>query len=568
VVNGRVLEKVTVNVTAPSDPTALIRLTFSGAVPPKAAALDGFEYRVRNASGWSNPFLLTLARAPVVVDNEANDTAETAQPITLPCEIAGRVEKKRDRDWYTFSARQGEVYNIEVLSDRLGAPTYMYFVLRNAATMQYLVEESADSNAFLSRKLYYRSEDPAVYRFTVPADGKYQLMVSSRVADTLAGPRHLYRVRITPDQPDFHLVAMPAGRNRPDAATVLQNGNQAFTILAVRRDGFVGDIALSAEGLPPGVTCPPQTIGGALHSASLVVSAAPGAAAWTGAITVKGTAIIRGQKVVREARPASIVWPLPPQFLNVPLVSRLDRSLVLAVRGPAPWNLTPTLDKAVVVQGDKATLKLKLARLWPDFKNPLQVNAGQPPQMRQELELPPEVRLNPPALNLAANQTEGTLVVTVAPNAPPGTYTIVLRGQSQVPFARDPAAKQKPPILIIQPSAPVTLTVLPKAVGTLALSNPSPTVKIGAQAEVTVTVKRLFGYDGEFKVQVVLPPNAKDLQIPEVVIPAGKDQAKLVVQVPAGARPGNYPNLVVRATAAYQGATATQEVKFNVNVVK
>src|SRR5262249_34952975 len=160
------------------------------------------------------------------------------------------------------------------------------------------------------------------------------------------------------------------------------------------------------------------------------------------------------------------------------------------------------------------------------------ITAGQPPQMRQELELPPEVRLNPPALNLAANQTEGSLTVTVAPNAPPGTYTLVLRSQSQVPFARDPAAKQKQPILIIQPSAPVTLTVLPKAVGTLALNNQSPTVKIGAQAEITVTVKRLFGYDGEFKVQVVLPPNAKDLQIPEVVIPAGKDQAKLVVTIP------------------------------------
>jgi hypothetical protein len=567
-VDGRVLEKVTVNVTAPGEPAAAGRLPSSGLVPPKAAALDGFDYRLRNASGWSNPFLLTLARAPVVVDNGANDTAETAQEVTLPCEIAGRVEKRGDRDWYTFSAEKGAVCNIEVLSDRLGAPTYMYFMLRNAATKQYLLEESADSTDFLSRKFYYRSEDPAVYRFTAPADGKYQLLVGSRVADTLAGPRHLYRVRITPDQPDFHLVAMASDRNRPEATTVLQNGHEAFTILAVRHDGFVGDIALSVEGLPPGVTCPPQTLGGALHTASLVVRAAPGAAAWTGEVKVKGTALIRGQKVVREARSGSIVWPVPPQQQNVPPISRLDRGLVLAVRGPAPWNLTASLDQPVVVQGGKAALKLKLERLWPDFKNPLQVNAGQPPQQRQELELPQDVRVTPPTLNLSAGQKEGSLSVTVGPNAQPGTYTLVLRSQSQVPFDRDPAGKQKRPILILQPSAPVTLTVLPKTVGTLALSSPSPTVKIGAQAEVTVTVKRLFGYDGAFKVQVVLPPNAQGLEIPEVVIPAGKDQAQLVVKVPAGARPGNYPNLVVRATAAYQGATTTQEVKLNVNVVK
>ena len=41
--------------------------------------------------------------------------------MTPPCEIAGRVEKLGDRDWYAFTAKKGDVYNIEVLSDRLGA---------------------------------------------------------------------------------------------------------------------------------------------------------------------------------------------------------------------------------------------------------------------------------------------------------------------------------------------------------------------------------------------------------------------------------------------------------------
>ncbi len=83
------------------------------------AALDGFEYRVRNDAGWSNPFLISLARAPVVLDNGNNDTPDTAQEIALPCEIAGHVEKPRDRDWYTFTAKKGAVYHIEILSDHL-----------------------------------------------------------------------------------------------------------------------------------------------------------------------------------------------------------------------------------------------------------------------------------------------------------------------------------------------------------------------------------------------------------------------------------------------------------------
>src|SRR5262245_46584642 len=113
VVDGRVLEKISVPVNPPNDPGRLQRLDFSGRVEPPTAFLDGFEFRLRNAVGVSNPFLLTYAQAPVFVDNEANDTPETAQEISVPCEIAGRIEKKRDRDWYVFSAKKGEVYNVE-----------------------------------------------------------------------------------------------------------------------------------------------------------------------------------------------------------------------------------------------------------------------------------------------------------------------------------------------------------------------------------------------------------------------------------------------------------------------
>src|SRR5262249_35589523 len=77
--DGCVLEKAMVMVEAPNDPSAQHRLALHGWVPPRAAALDGFEFRLRNAAGSSNPFLLTYARAPVVVSNEANHSAATAQ---------------------------------------------------------------------------------------------------------------------------------------------------------------------------------------------------------------------------------------------------------------------------------------------------------------------------------------------------------------------------------------------------------------------------------------------------------------------------------------------------------
>src|SRR5262249_22154621 len=83
-----------------------------------------------------------------------------------------------------------QVLNIEVLSERLGAPTYMYFVVRNAQTKQDIFESQPDNPPaeVVSTKFYARTDDPVPYRFTAPADGKYLLLVASRLGDSIAGP--------------------------------------------------------------------------------------------------------------------------------------------------------------------------------------------------------------------------------------------------------------------------------------------------------------------------------------------------------------------------------------------
>lgn len=560
VVDGRVLEKITVPVAAGSDPAALQRLTSRGHLSPMPSALSGFEFRVRNPSGSSNPFLITYARAPVVLEKEGNDKAETAQRLPLPCEVAGRVDRRNDRDAYAFPAKKGDVVMIELLSDRIGAPTDMRIVLRNPTTKADIVEID-DNPDTLSLKFYARTDDPATYRFVAPADGEYQLLVGSQTASVLWGPRQYYRLRLVPEAPDFQLIVMPGDSTRPDSGQLGQAGHESFTVLAWRPDGFNGDITLTAEGLPRGVTCPPQVLAGSQRFTTLVVSAAADAPAWTGEFKVKGTATIKGQTVVREARPGGITWPVQPGQ-NVPTVSRLDRGLFLAVRDKAPFSLTPTLDKPALVQGDKATLSLKLARLWPDFKQPLQVTLTDP--------IPNVLVNNNQPMTLNPGKDDATFPVVINATAPPGTYNLVLRGTAQVPYNKEgPMAKQKPNVNIVQVSAPVTLTVLPKTVAQVALTVPNPNIKIGMQGEVLVRVTRQYDYAGEFKVQLVLPPNAKGIAAADVVIPAGKDEAKLVVKAAPDAPPGGRNELVVRATALVNGKVPTvQEAKFNVNVVK
>jgi hypothetical protein len=557
---GQPLEKATVTIDPPKDSEATTRLTYGGPVQPSGALVDGFEYRLKAEAGTSNPVLVQFAEAPVVVDNGNNDTPETAQEVPLPCEIAGKIEKLGDRDWYTFNAKKGDVYVIEILSHRLGAPTDMYFSLRvpDKEGTREIANGDDDVTTLSPQGFYTASRDPVPFRLVAPQDGKYYLLVGSHLSESLAGANHIYRVRITPERPDFRLFVLPTDNFRPGAVVVGKGGNATFTAFAWRRDGFKGDIALSVEGLPPGVTCTPQVMDGHMKKVPLVISATTAAEPFTGEVKVVGTAVIGGRKVVHEARPATVTWPVQPGQ-NIPTITRLDKALVLAVRDTPPFALTAP-EKVTVFHGDKLTIALKAARLWPDAKQQIQI---QP----QPQEMPPNFNL--PQVNIPANATDATLAAVVPANVPPGTYNLVFRGFAPMPFNKDPKAKQRPNVNVVEASTPCRVTILPKTVANLSVDNANPTVKLGAAFVVTVRVARLSEYDGEFKVNLVLPPNVQGVEADPAVIPAGQNEAKLTLRAPSGVQPGPRANLTVRAVATVNGnVPLTHEVKINVNVVK
>ncbi len=561
--DGRPLDKLVVSLTPPADPLDRQRLVFSGMIPPPTAGLDGMEHRVKNAAGSSNPVLLTYVYAPVVLDNEDNDTPEKAQTVPVPCEVCGRIEKKRDRDWYVFTAKANEIYTIEGYADRLGSPMDLFFELRRADNKQSLgeVDDPPQNDVLSLVKFNTRSDDPKT-RITIPADGQYQLFVSSREADLQAGPRHIYRVSIRKDQPDFRLVLVDNNDSNPDACTVRQGGNADLQVLIFRHDGFEGDVTITAEGLPQGVTCPPQVLGAGLKQTSLVLSAAADAPAWAGEIKIKGTATLNGQQVVREARGGCMIWPVQPQA-NIPALSRLSRTVCLAVREKGPFALQVDAKEIAVPLGGAIQTKVKINRLWPDFKAPVQIQALAQPQA-PNAPIPPQL---PVIATIAPDKPEVDVKLQVSGNVRPGVFNLVFRGQAQAPFNKDPNAKQKQPVNVIEPSTPVKVTVY-NQVAELSVNNANLTLKAGGDAELVVKVNRQHAYTGEFKVLLVPPQGYQGVTAAEVTIPANMNEAKLALKSPANAAPAANQACTVRAVANVQGVTLTHETKVNVTVQK
>jgi len=555
VVDGKVLEKATVNITVPTDPQALVRVESTGLISPNQGLLDGFGFTLKTPAGQSNPIFLTYARSPLILQNDKNHTPETAQEVKTPCEVAGQIKKSRDRDWYAFDAKKGDVLMIDLCSERLGAPTDLYYSVHNLAGKQDITLQDDNPESLSTKSFMTLSRDPSPFRFVAPADGKFHIQVASHSSGSLPDPRQLYRLRIAPETPDFRLVVLAAEDYRPDTTLLGQGGVENYLVFAQRNDGFKGEITLEMDGLPPGVTCPPQTLGGNQKSGLLVVIAADNAAPFTGIVKVKGTAIINGQKVIREARSASVVAATPAQQ-NIPTATRMDRGVVLAVRSKAPGKVVVEKDKIAISLGDKLEVPIKLIRHDPNFKANFQITPAPG-------EFPTGVAFAP--LTFAPGKDEQNASITVAANAVPGTYNLVFRGFASIAHAD---AKGKA-VNTILPSTPLQITILPKQVATLTVSDANVALKAGGEKEVIVKVARLFDYADAFKIQLVMPPEMKGVAAQDVTIAPGQTDAKLVLKIASDAQPGPRANLTIRATAIVNGnVTLTHETKLNVNVTK
>jgi hypothetical protein len=331
------------------------------------------------------------------------------------------------------------------------------------------------------------------------------------------------------------------------------------TVFAWRQDGFDGEIHLSAEGLPPGVKCPPQTLGAGQKQATLVFLADDGAEPWAGFVTLRGTATVGDAQLVREARAATLVWPVQQ---NQTAIARLARGLALAVGEPAPFALVPAKDTLTSPPGSRVTVPLKLTRQG-DFKAAVQVTLTGYPQNFLAFN-------NNQPLNLTAADGTGTL--DVRPNVPEGTYTLVFRAQANV---QQPAEKGQPArnYTVAYVSAPLTLVVARPKLAKLDLAGVSVEpqnlrIKPGETQEVTVRVQRKKGDQTPLRVTLVQPANVDFLRGEDVTIAGDQDRAKFSIRASSSrSRPGSYDGVILRISVAGAGEkAAASDAKFRVTV--
>lgn len=240
----------------------------------------------------SNSVRFAVDQLPECRETEPNDTRNTAQIVTLPVILNGRINRADDVDVLAFDGKAGEEIVAEVLARRLNSPLDSVLRLLDADGREIATNDDHDDKA---AALVTHQADSRL-NLTLPATGRYYLCLGD--TQHHGGPDYTYRLVLGPPRPNFSLRVVPA------SISLTPGANVPLTVYALRNDGFAGpielglldagrDFALSGARIPAG---------GDQIKVTLTAFATPREAPLT--LRLGGRAEIDGQTITHLAVPA------------------------------------------------------------------------------------------------------------------------------------------------------------------------------------------------------------------------------------------------------------------------
>ena len=319
---GKLLEKKEIHVQLPAgDSRAKLKLT--DYLDPRRAALDHLEYRLKSPQGTSGAaFIGYGVDNPIFETDSNNDLPGKAQLVKVPCEFVGKFFPSADKDRIRFTAKKGDVYRIEVVSERLGRPSHAFLLLEqltkkadgNETARE--IGKSLETVSTLGGQFFdVSTRDPSL-RFEASADGDYRILVYD-LFNSSPDPLNVYRLSIRKEAPDFRLAAYgmlppPASNNSSPvfvkSPTIRKGEAFPVKVLALRRDGFKDAIDLEVQGLPAFVSYSPKRIPEGADSVTVLFHATDKSTDWDGLFSIAGKSKVDGKEVRRDCRFADVCW--------------------------------------------------------------------------------------------------------------------------------------------------------------------------------------------------------------------------------------------------------------------
>lgn len=357
------------------------------------APLGRQEIRARTARGYSNAAQFEVGDLAETGETEPNNTVTNANMVTLPVVINGRINAAKDVDQFRFKVEKDRTYIFEVEASRFGSPLDPVLYLTDA---QGKVLEQNDDAAGADARIERRFAEA----------GEYVV----RIRDLLerGGEDFSYRLVIRPPRPDFTVTYFP------DTPRISRGSFAVVGVEVQRTAGFGGPVEAWMDQLPAGVTAEPLLLPpDATASPLILMRAAEDAPLGHHAVKLSASAVIGGQKRVRQGRPQSNGRAVREAFLTV-----LDK--------PA-FTIEPVTLSARVEQNQSTSVEAQVQRR-DGFTGDVQVTAEGFASGNDSLTR--NVELQPVTLKVGDDRARLTLKAKL--DSETGTGLIVFKGEAKV----------------------------------------------------------------------------------------------------------------------------------------
>lgn len=562
---------------------------------PKDAPLGFHALRLATRRGMSNLHMFCIDDLPQILENATNHAPNMAQPVSLPCVIAGRADAETT-DYFKFHVTAGQRLSFEILGRRLGSQFDPQLQILDASGHELPGAFSNDAPGL---------QTDARLTYTFKTAGDY--IVAVRDVSYRGGADFLYRLRIG----DF-----------PCATTTLPLAVKRGSKMAVR---FAGP---NVEGVAPvEVTAPTDP---AIEFLSLAPRGTSGLHGWPvnvalsdteekleqepnneaakanrlavpGAITArfeqKGDSdafvftLKKGERYLIDAQthelgsPTEVYMTLrdakgtqlqasdPMKGARLDFKPPADGDYTLFVEhlhlwgGPdevyrisvAPFepgfDLTVALDRFNIEQGGKLSIPILAPRR--DFGGPIEISVLGARDTTKGISGKLAIAAGKAP---AANQPLGTLVVNVVEGVPVGPYAFQIQGKATIngktvtrlasvrtPVSQGLANLPLPPKNML---ASIGLAVTEKPPFALAAKLDAASYMPGKPATLTVTATRKPGFSAEIALSAAgLPPGVTAMM---KNIPANQNEIKLTVTLTPKAKVGKAA-ITLTGKAKHQG---------------
>lgn len=181
------------------------------------------------------PVPFAHSNLPEMLETEPNNTETNAMAIRSTCVVNGKINHPGDMDLFQIQMDKGEMFVAEVNARRLNSPLDSVLKITDAQGKQVAFNDDHEDK---SLGLLTHHADSRI-AFKAPKNGTYHIHLGD--TQNSGGPEHGYRLLLGRPTPDYALRVVPSNLNAPPGASI------PFTVYALRKDGFNGEIELELE---------------------------------------------------------------------------------------------------------------------------------------------------------------------------------------------------------------------------------------------------------------------------------------------------------------------------------